>query len=235
MRSGKCYGLGALGLLTLVLTSCPARPSTIGTGIGAKLDAAACRQRLDSAHLMVVKKSFISLEKKYAVYVDGSRVGTVTGKIFPVFGDTFTFTSAKGSPILAEREVKRTFRLSIDRLAVVTDPGTGRELGYVAQNQWRDLLNWGIVFHVFDMDQREIGQARQQFSLFLKESTITGTEEEHQRREYGVKQVLNMFQNTYDISISEGPHSISPEMAVLIVCIEDAIWSAQHAKGSKRR
>ena len=227
-------GFAAVSLLA-ALISCSHRPagdSTAGTGTLSDSD---CRARLEGARTIEIRRAVIALEKKYAVYSDGVRVGSVTGRVLPLFGDTFTMSSLNGTPLLSEKEVKRAFRFSIDRLALITDPNSGREIGFIAQNQWRDLFNWGIVFHVYDLNQNELGQARQQFSFFLKESSISGMDEGVLRPEYTVKELFRPFQKTYDISVSSGPHSVSAETAVLLACIEDAIWSAQHSKSPKRK
>ena len=189
-----------------------------------------CIYKLENASSIKIQSAFFSLGRSDTIYADGVEVASVKGQYFTTFGDTFVLATINGTPILAEKEIKRGFRFSAERLAVMSDP-SGQEVGFIAQNRWQDPFSWGYVFHVFDASQNEIGQTRQAFSTFLKQTDIAGMSSGQLAMEYQVKQQWGLT-STYDIMVKEGPKAIKPEVAIFLVCIEDAIEAAQDHKSS---
>jgi len=195
------------------------------------LSDSACMESLQQATIITVKEALFSLEKYYDIYADGIRVGYVKGKFFPMFGDIFTLFTINDTSILIEKEIKRGFRFSFNRLAVIMTPDE-QEIGFISENKWQDMFNWGYVFHVYDINQNELGQSRQQFSLWLKENMIYNS---NGQPEYKVTEQLTFIQDTYNIQVAPIDKNISIPVAIFLVCIEDAIKDHEESKSKKKK
>lgn len=90
---------------------------------------------------ITLEKKIFSFKKHYYILSDGVLVGEVTGKLFPIFGDTLKLKDINGNLIKKENQIKRLgltqvklFNISINRLAQVKD-SNGNITGYIGEQK----------------------------------------------------------------------------------------------------
>ena len=175
---------------------------------------------LKSAKTIKVSEAIISLGKKYTISADGAVIGTVTGNFIHLLGDTFEMKDTKGNLVATEKQIKR-WGVKANRQAEFDD-ANGNTEGYFTETVFQDLLNPGYVFHFYNPDKKEIGMSDQIVLSLLKKNVMTNTDGS---KAYVVNKQLNLIRDEYDITVKDSS-SIRPDMAVFMVCIEDAIKDA---------
>ena len=134
---------------------------------------------LDNTSTINLEAQIFSLKKHYYILVDDVVVGEVTGKIFPIFGDTLTLTDTKGNVVKTEYQVKRlgpthnkAFNLSLSRLAEIHD-SNGNVDGYIGEEKLNDFFKITHRQYFYDKDMNKIGSAKPDFFMFCKDYKIS--------------------------------------------------------------
>lgn len=168
-----------------------------------------------------IKESMISFTKEYNVYIGDEKVAVVKGKFFNGFGDTFTLTDMKGNIILTESQVKRSFRFSLDRLAIVKDKYNNTH-GYIGERIANTLFNPWVNFFFYDANEKELGYNKIKLSLTKKANYL----DMQDNIEYKVEKEFFALVDTYNITVFKND-DIPIEYAIFMVCIHDAIRDAE--------
>lgn len=218
----------AAGLVgVLVLSGCGKfKMSEEGWATNASLTSAD-EAEFSTAQTIVVDKKFNAFKDVYDIKVDDKTVATVTGKVFKDFGNEFILKTTDGKILATEYQLRRALHLSIDRAGEIRG-ADGETMSYVGEKVIDDLLNWGLKFHFFDLNDTEKGYSDQTTVLKIDRGVsyydVDGNEE------YQVKQNNKIIlPSTYTLNVLEKDEdlSISRIEAVLLVCIEDAVLSAR--------
>ena len=134
---------------------------------------------LDNTSTINLEKQIFSLKKHYYILVDDVVVGEVTGKVFPIFGDTLTLTDTKGNIIKTEYQVKRlgpthnkTFNFSLSRLAEIHD-SNGNINGYIGEEKLKDFFKITHRQYFYDKDMNKIASAKPDFFMLCKDYKIS--------------------------------------------------------------
>lgn len=184
---------------------------------------------LRSAKKIEIKESFISLGKKYKLYVDGKEVGVVTGKLINAFGDVFTLKDESGNVLAKEEQIKR-WHLKFDRSAVVYG-GDDNVTGYIGEEALTKIFSIGYFFHFFDKNKKEIGTSDQvNFSLF-KKNIFKDSED---NTAYKVNKKFTLLTDSYELNILDSS-KIPLYQAIFMVCIEDAIKDSKEKAKKKKK
>lgn len=182
--------------------------------------------RIDNADSIRVSEKVLSFGKHYDIYIDGERVAEITGKAVKLWGDEFTFKDLAGNVLAAEKENKRIFRWN--REAIING-GYGEVEGYLGEERFNDLFNWGYVMHFYDSQKNEIGKSQK-----IGRSAINfhALYDNNGNKDYEVDKRFNLIRDVYDINVLDKNSSIPITHALLLVCVEDAIKDSQEAKES---
>ena len=175
---------------------------------------------VENAKKIEIKEALISIGKHYDIFVDGSKVGTVTGEWITVMGDTFTIEDNSGNVIMSEKQIRRTFRFSIDRLAIVED-SRGNEIGFFGEEKINDLFNPFSKFHFYDADQNELGMYKAKLAVVKKGDFL----DNRGNIEYSFEKKFLTIVDTYTLNVKKND-DIPVEWAIFMVCIQDAISDA---------
>lgn len=184
---------------------------------------------LDNASKVTIKEAMISLGKEYDVYVNGQQVAEVHGKIFKGFGDTFTLTDENGNILDKEKQVKR-WGISLNRSAVIED-AKGNVVGYIGEQTLDKFLSFGYVFHFYDKNRKEIGKSNEVVFSLLKQYKYSDNDGQ---LAYQVNANLNLFKSSYTLTVKD-KSQISLNDAILMVCIQDAIYQADKENKSTKK
>jgi uncharacterized protein YxjI len=188
-------------------------------------DKRTCEEKIRQASKITVRQKFISFfGKHYYLYVDGHKVGHVTGKFIKTFGDVFTLKTADGKKLADEKEAKRI--LALNRSAEFHD-GTGNIIGYIGEERLTDFFSLGYVFHFYDPNQKEIGKSQKIGKSSLSYHHIYDSDG---NTDYTVDKKFTLFCDKYVLKIVDRDSRIPLESAILLVCIEDAIADAHKPK-----
>ena len=206
-------------IFVLLLTGCASNTEVRESVETSKVSAEESIQLLNNATKITVEKQLFSLANKYSVIVEGEEVATVEGKIANMFGDKFTMYDTDGNVIVEEKEIKRFGRLN--RSAEIKD-NEDNVLGYIGEETVTKFTSIGYYFHFFDKDKEQIGISDQVNISVLKKNNFKDNDG---NIDYTVKKNFDIV-NSYDIEIAD-KNDIPLYFAILMVCIEDAIASAE--------
>lgn len=188
---------------------------------------------LDSTPTINLEKQIFSLKNHYYILVDDVVVGEVTGKTFPIFGDTLTLTDIKGNIIKTEYQIKRfgpthdkSFNISLSRIAE-THNSDGSIEGYIGEEKSKDF--WKITHrqYFYDKDKNKIGSAKPDFFIFCKDYKIYDT---NNNIDYIIDGNFFDLSSKSTITVNDDTE-ISQENAIFYNIIENSIISST-AKGS---
>lgn len=73
-------------------------------------------EKINSADKVKVEEEFISLNKKYNIYIGNSYIGNISGKFINVTGDVFTLKDKNSNVISSEKQIKR-WGIKLNRMA----------------------------------------------------------------------------------------------------------------------
>lgn len=178
-------------------------------------------EKVKTAKEINIKEAFVSFGKHYAIYVDGEEVGTVSGELFTGFGDTFTIRDNEGNIMLSESQQKRTFRFSLDRLAVINSPD-GKVHGFMGEEVLNDFFNPFVKWHFYDENEIELGYTKFKLSIILKKSdylNVAGS------LAYKMNTNFNILVDDFTLTVYDSTN-IPVEYAIFMACIQDAISDA---------
>lgn len=179
---------------------------------------------LNNAKTIRIQEGVFSIGKHYDIEVDGEVVATVEGKFLNGFGDTFTLKDKDGKFLVKESQIKR-WGFKSTRGAVIKD-AKDNTLGYIGEEIFDKLFSIGYVFHFYDKNEKEIGKSDQlNFKLF-KEYKYYDMDE---NTDYLVKENLDLIKNSFTITIKD-KKEIPLYNAILMVCIQDAIYDSKNKK-----
>ena len=180
-----------------------------------------CEKALREATEITISEKALSVGKKYDIYVDGYRVAKVSGKSVKVFGDVFELETADGKLLASEKEHKR-MGFKVTRLASVYD-GNDNLMGYIGEEKLTKFFSVGYTFHFYGPDKNQIGVSDQVNNILrMKQNRFY---DNSGNQDYFV-QKQRAFKDTYKLSIQDWESEIPLEMAIFMVCIEDAIQDA---------
>ena len=192
---------------------------------------------LDKTDTFEVQKQIFSLNKHYFVLVDDVVVAEITGKLFPLFGDTLTVTDANNKIVKIENQIKRLgpthgelFNISFSRLAEIKD-ASGNITGYIGEQKLKDLFNLNHIQYFMDSNKNIIGKGKQDFFLFCKDFTI---------KDSNNKTVYKIDGNILSLSskstITKTNDSDIDEIDVILYdIIENSIISSKSSSSSKSK
>lgn len=171
---------------------------------------------LNNAETISVCKNYRTLFKNdYNVIVNGENVAVVTGKVFKIFGDTFTMYSSNGDVIMSEKEEK----LHLNRQSQFfnsSEAKTGR-----LESKIFTLLDKDIFY---DNNDNVVANCDEKFSIPTRYIIHSGNTDL-----YSIKKQF-AFSN-YTITVKDNS-KLSPTDTVMITCIKSAISSSKSSKGS---
>jgi uncharacterized protein YxjI len=211
-------------LIVVFITGCGKSPSVTRTSDNLSKVNSKYVETLSSAKQIEIKENFISLGKKYTLYVNGKAVGTVTGKLINLFGDVFTLKDKSGTVLAKENQIKR-WHIKFDRSAEVLD-AKDNTTGYIGEEALTKIFSIGYFFHFFDKNKKEIGTSDQvNFSLFKKNifKNSDGS------TAYKVSKKFTLLSDAYELNIIDSS-KIPLYQAIFMVCIEDAIKDSKAKK-----
>jgi uncharacterized protein YxjI len=211
-------------LITFIVTGCGTSSSVSTTKGKVPKTNSKYVQALNSAKKIEIKESFISLGKKYTLYVDGKAVATVTGKLINLFGDVFTLKDKTGEVLASEKQIKR-WHIKFDRSAVVLDP-SGNTTGYIGEEPLTKIFSIGFFFHFFDKNKKEIGTSDQVNISLFKKNIFRNSDGS---TAYKVNKKFTLLSDAYDLNVID-TSKIPLYQAIFMVCIEDAIKDAKEKK-----
>lgn len=176
---------------------------------------------LNEAKEVVIKKAYYSFGAEYSLYVEDELVGRVKGNPIKIkgIGDVFRMEDLNGTVVKQESEVPKWGRLS--RLAVISTPD-GTTTGYIGEEYWEDLLEYGYKFHIYDKDKKEIGYTKQNLTLVKKEFEVFDMEG---NEDYDIEKEMFELTSTYRMKVKDNSN-MSVEDIVFFVTIQDAIMSS---------
>ena len=179
-------------------------------------------EQVKVARELEIREAFISIGKHYDIYVDGKKVGEVTGEFITAFGDTFTLTDAYDNVIMTESQQRRSFRFSLDRLAVVED-AYGNLHGFLGEEVIRDFFSPFTWFHFYDANEQELGKYKAKIDIVSSGAFVDNSGNE----DYRFKGALISLTDKYTLTVVDQNSSIPLEYAIFMVCIRDAINDSQ--------
>lgn len=182
------------------------------------------KQILDDADKIVIRAKVITLNKQYIVYVKGKEVARVKGRFITALGDKFVLTDSAGNFLIQERQIKR-WGVKFTRMAEISDE-EGNVLGYIGEKVSTNIFSIGHTFHFFDKDKNEIGLSDTVDLSLTKENKFYNPDN---KVGYKVKKALISIGNEYTLTVLD-KSSIPLYDAILMVCIEDSITSAEKKK-----
>ena len=125
-----------------------------------------------------MKKRLFSFRKHYYILSDVVLIGEVTGKLFPVFGDTLKLKDVNGAVIKEESQIKRLgftqeklFNISINRLGKVED-SNGNTTGYIGEEKLQDFWKLKHILYFYDENYNKLGKGIEENLFFNKDYNI---------------------------------------------------------------
>jgi uncharacterized protein YxjI len=173
------------------------------------------KEALQSARNITVKEKVWSLGKHYIIFADGKEVAKVKGKDLPLWADKFVLTTLDGRKIAHEDEIKKFFQL--DRVAEVFD-SENKLCGFIGEKTTEDFFSWSHKFHIYDKNRREIGVSSNFGNGMFGNFSI---KDSPGKVCYNIKKKFD-FVDVYQMEVFDR-ETIPVEIAIFIVCIEDAI------------
>lgn len=182
---------------------------------------------LRNANEIIISEKIINLGKDYELYVDGIKVGKIYGKDVKLWADEFKLETEDGKLLASEKEHKRILRFT--RTASVHDK-KGTLMGFIGEETLTKIFSIGYTFHFYDANKTKIGISDQVNISLLKKNKFY---DNSGNMDYLVEKQWNFIRDVYKLSVKDRNSEIPLEMALLMVCIEDAIHDAHEAKAKK--
>lgn len=211
----------SLILLTFLLLFLP---EYIG---GKKYSVTEIKEILCDADEIVIKERIFAFNKSYQIFVNDEYIANVTGKYVNVTGEVLSLKNISGDLIAKEKQIKR-WGVKLNRLAEVYD-NEEKLTGYIGEEKIKDIFRIGYYFHFYDKDKDEIGTSDQVFSLLKKDIFYN----EDKEQIYVVNKNFHLLKDYYTIHIKDCS-DVSPEMAIFMTCIEDAINDSDAQKTKEK-
>lgn len=214
---GSIFALGTLGLF--------------GHGCGEKEEAPInldYEATLRSAKEITISERVFNLGKDYDLYVDNIKVGRVYGEDVKLWADEFKLETEDGNLLASEKEHKRILRLI--RCAAVYDKN-GELMGYIGEENKTKLFSIGYFFHFYDAEQNQIGTSDEVNISLLKKNKFY---DNNGNLDYFVKKEFHPLKDVYLLEVKDPKSEIPLEMAIFMVCIEDAIHDAKKKEDSRK-
>lgn len=176
---------------------------------------------INSASRVTIREEFISLNKKYNIFVDGKQVATISGKYINLTGDVFTLTDMSSNVLAKEKQIKR-WGVKLNRLAHIMDKN-GNTDGYVGEEFFTDFFSISkYKFHFYDKNKNEIGHTREQVLSLLYQFNVFNNANE---KVYDVDKNFTLFVDEYTIEKVKDS-DVQMKDVVFLTCITDAIMDA---------
>ena len=174
---------------------------------------------------ITIEKKIFSFRKHYYILSDGVLVGEVTGKLFPIFGDTLNLKDVNGNIIKKESQIKRLgltqvklFNLSINRLAQVED-GDGNITGYIGEQKLTDFWRLKRVEYFYDTNYKKLGKGIPDSIILCRDYKIFDTDN---NIDYIIDGSIFSPTHKYKITIND-TSDIDVEDAIFYTIIENSI------------
>lgn len=172
-----------------------------------------------------VKGSLFSLTSSYKVDV-GDKKYTLTGDFIHWTGDTLKLKNSDGEVILYEEQEKR-WGVKLNRMASVYS-GDGELIGYIGEDNMKNLLSLLQVFYIYDKDGNELAKVKEDWSL-VSSFTIS----DKNGPAYSIKGKLLSLTGDYTITRLNDKTEIPMSSVILVTAIQDAISAAAHQDSNK--
>lgn len=185
------------------------------------------KELLDNAKEIKIVEEIISLGKYYYVYADGVKVATISGNILTNFGDVFTMKDLNGNFLIKEKQIKR-WGMRYTRAAIIMDENDNT-LGYICEEALTKLFSIGYYFHFLNENKEPIGISDEIDFSFFKRNVFKDNEG---NIDYEVNAEFS-FVDTYTMKVYDTT-DIPLYHAILMVCIEDAIYDAKESSKKKK-
>lgn len=196
---------------------------------------------IDNSTEITIEKKIFSFKKHYYILSDGVLIGEVTGKLFPIFGDTLKLKDIHGNLIKKESQIKRLgltqvklFNISINRLAQIED-SEGNTTGYIGEQKLKDFWRLKRVQYFYDKDHNNLGKAIPDTILFCRDYKIFDNND-------NVDYIIdgNIFSPTHKYTITiKDSNDIAVEDAIFYTIIENSIANSKlkesNSKSSKSK
>lgn len=210
----------SLILSMFLLQGCVESTTTSTTNTTNK-DSAYYQQKLHDAKEIKVEKSLNPLRKGYNIYVDDEEVATVTGKYISALGETLTLEDENGTVLSKENQEKR-WGVKWTRKANVRDKDDN-VTGYMGEEIITNITNIGYTFHFYDKNEKELGKTSQVvFSLMDSFNFL----DNDKNKDYEITKNISLI-TSYTMKINDTDSDIPLYDAILMVCIQDSIKSAE--------
>lgn len=174
---------------------------------------------------ITIEKKIFSFRKHYYILSDGVLVGEVTGKLFPIFGDTLNLKDVNGNIIKKESQIKRLgltqvklFNFSINRLAQVED-GDGNITGYIGEQKLTDFWRLKRVEYFYDINYEKLGKGIPDSIILCRDYKIFDTDN---NIDYIIDGSIFSPTHKYKITIND-TSDIDVEDAIFYTIIENSI------------
>lgn len=174
---------------------------------------------------LTLEKKIFSFRKHYYVLSDGVLVGEVTGKLFPIFGDTLKLKDINGNIIKKESQIKRIgltqvklFNLSINRLAQVED-SNGNITGYIGEQKLTDFWRLKRVEHFYNSSYKKLGRGIPDSIILCRDYKIFDNDD---NVDYIIDGSIFSPTHKYKITIND-TSDIDVEDAIFYTIIENSI------------
>lgn len=174
---------------------------------------------------ITIEKKIFSFRKHYYILSDGVLIGEVTGKLFPIFGDTLNLKDVNGNIIKKESQIKRLgltqvklFNLSINRLAQVED-GDGNITGYIGEQKLTDFWRLKRVEYFYDINYEKLGKGIPDSIILCRDYKIFDTDN---NIDYIIDGSIFSPTHKYKITIND-TSDIDVENAIFYTIIENSI------------
>lgn len=198
-------------------------------------------EMIDNSTEITIEKKIFSFKKHYYILSDGVLIGEVTGKLFPIFGDTLKLKDIHGNLIKKESQIKRLgltqvklFNISINRLAQIED-SEGNTTGYIGEQKLKDFWRLKRVQYFYDKDHNNLGKAIPDTILFCRDYKIFDNND-------NVDYIIdgNIFSPTHKYTITiKDSNDIAVEDAIFYTIIENSIANSKlkesNSKSSKSK
>lgn len=184
---------------------------------------------IEVSNEITIEKKIFSFRKHYYVLSDGVLIGEVTGKFFPVFGETLKLKDIYGNLIKKEMQIKRLgltqvklFNMSINRLAKVEDDN-GNTTGYIGEEKLRDFWRLKRVLHFYDEDYKKQGSGQADAILLCKDFKVFDTDN---NVDYVIDGSIFSPTSRYTIDIKD-KSDVPVEDVIFYTIIENSIFSSK--------
>lgn len=198
-------------------------------------------EMIDNSTEITIEKKIFSFKKHYYILSDGVLIGEVTGKLFPIFGDTLKLKDIHGNLIKKESQIKRLgltqvklFNISINRLAQIED-SEGNTTGYIGEQKLKDFWRLKRIQYFYDKDHNNLGKAIPDAILFCRDYKIFDNND-------NVDYIIdgNIFSPTHKYTITiKDSSDIAVEDAIFYTIIENSIANSKlkesNSKSSKSK